>query len=81
MVRPESQGKLPRYTENNPKHNLSAISLRSMKSYKGPSISEPEKEVEEEYEEVLFEEENVKEKKKNMKRFWLKKIKEQKLHN
>ena len=44
---------------------MSVISLRSGKSYGHPSVSEPEKEaVEEEYEDVLVEEEDVKEIKK-----------------
>ncbi|KAJ0909570.1 putative aspartic peptidase domain superfamily [Helianthus annuus] len=38
----ESQGKLPAQTENNPKHNVSAITLRSGKSYDGPSMQEEE---------------------------------------
>ncbi|XP_022024088.1 uncharacterized protein LOC110924382 [Helianthus annuus] len=36
----ESQGKLPAQTENYPKHNVSAITLRNGKSYDGPSIQE-----------------------------------------
>ena len=60
MGRLESQGKLPRHTESNPKHNVSAISLRSGKIYGGPSTSALEKEAEEEFEEVLVEEEIVK---------------------
>ncbi|KAJ0577075.1 putative aspartic peptidase domain superfamily [Helianthus annuus] len=38
----ESQGKLPAQTENNTKHNVSAITLRSGKSYDGPSMQEEE---------------------------------------
>ncbi|XP_022040522.1 uncharacterized protein LOC110943071 [Helianthus annuus] len=38
----ESQGKLPAQTENNPKHNVSAITLRSGKSYDGPSMQKEE---------------------------------------
>nr|KAJ0204327.1 hypothetical protein LSAT_V11C500294860 [Lactuca sativa] len=56
MGRLESQGKLPAHTENNPKHNVSAISLRSRNTYEGPSSSEPENKDEEELEEVLIEE-------------------------
>ncbi|XP_022019881.1 uncharacterized protein LOC110919943 [Helianthus annuus] len=41
----ESQGKLPTQTENNPKHNVSAITLRSGKSYNGPSMQEEEENV------------------------------------
>lgn len=44
MSRLESQGILPTHTEHNPKHNVSAISLRSGKFYEGLSVSEPEKE-------------------------------------
>nr|KAJ0219452.1 hypothetical protein LSAT_V11C300153160 [Lactuca sativa] len=55
----ESQGKLPGHTENNPKHNLSVISLRSRNTYEGPSSSEPENKDEEEFEEVLIEEGDV----------------------
>nr|KAJ0194651.1 hypothetical protein LSAT_V11C700372580 [Lactuca sativa] len=57
----ESQGKLPGHTENNLKHNVSVLSLRSGKSYGGPGASELEKEAEEEYEEILVEEEYLKE--------------------
>ncbi|KAL7617721.1 hypothetical protein Lser_V15G04300 [Lactuca serriola] len=56
----ESQGKLPGHTENNPKHNVSAIFLRSGKTYEGPSSSEPENKEAEEFEEVLVEEESEK---------------------
>lgn len=44
----ESQWKLAGHTENNPKHNVSAISLISRKRYEGPSVSELEKEAKEE---------------------------------
>ena len=49
----ESQGKLLRRIENNPKHNMSAISLRSEKSYEDPNKYKPEEEAEKENEEVL----------------------------
>ena len=55
----ESQGKLLGHIENNPKHNVSAISLRSRKTYEGPSLSELENKDEEEFEEVLIEEGDV----------------------
>ncbi|XP_023748966.1 uncharacterized protein LOC111897240 [Lactuca sativa] len=57
----KSQGKLLRHTENSPKHNVSAISLRSGKTYEGPRLSEPENKIEEEYEEVMVKEVNVEE--------------------
>nr|KAJ0200956.1 hypothetical protein LSAT_V11C600335540 [Lactuca sativa] len=57
--RMESQGKLPGHTENNPKHNVSAISLRRRNTYEGPSSSEPENKDEDEFEEVLIEEGDV----------------------
>nr|KAJ0222796.1 hypothetical protein LSAT_V11C200078700 [Lactuca sativa] len=40
----EPQGKLPRHTENNLKHNVSVISLRIRKRYGDPGASEPGKE-------------------------------------
>ncbi|XP_042753300.1 uncharacterized protein LOC111919786 [Lactuca sativa] len=55
----ESQGKLPGHTENNPKHNVSAIFLKNGKTYEGPSSSEPENKDEAEFEEVLIEEGDV----------------------
>lgn len=44
---------LPGQTENNPKYNVSGISLRSGKSYEGPSEFEPKDEAEKETEEVF----------------------------
>ena len=55
----ESQGKLPGHTENNLKHTVSAISLRSGKTYEGPSSYEPENEAGEKFKEVLIEEGDV----------------------
>ena len=59
MGRLESQGKLSGHIENNPKHNVSVISLRSRNTYEGPSSSEPENKDEKEFEEVLIEEGDV----------------------
>nr|KAJ0212399.1 hypothetical protein LSAT_V11C400221670 [Lactuca sativa] len=59
MGRLESQGKLPGHTEINPKHNVTAISLRSRNTYEGPSSSKPENKDEEEFEEVLIKEGDV----------------------
>lgn len=56
----ESEGKLLGHTENNPKHNVSMISLTGMKSYEGPSRSEPEKEDEKQSEQVMEEKETKK---------------------
>lgn len=53
----ESQGTLPGQTENNPKQNVSVISLRSGKSYESPRKSEPEEEAEKETEGVMEEKE------------------------
>ena len=55
-----SQGKLPGHAKNNLKHNVSVISLRSGKRFGDPVASEPEKEADEGFEEVL-DEEDVKE--------------------
>nr|KAJ0202786.1 hypothetical protein LSAT_V11C500258560 [Lactuca sativa] len=55
----ESQGKLLGHTENNPKNNVSVISLRSGKTYGCPSLSELEYKAEEEFEDVLVEEGGV----------------------
>ncbi|KAJ0569236.1 putative retrotransposon gag domain, aspartic peptidase domain superfamily [Helianthus annuus] len=41
----ESQGKLPPQTEANPKHNACAVTLRSGKSYDGPTMQEEEEEI------------------------------------
>ncbi|XP_052621272.1 uncharacterized protein LOC128127061 [Lactuca sativa] len=54
----ESQGKLPTQTENNPRHNVCAITLRGGKSYDGPKVS-----VGQEEEEVIVEEATKEEKK------------------
>ncbi|KAK1429877.1 hypothetical protein QVD17_12180 [Tagetes erecta] len=41
----ESQGKLPPQTENNPKHDVFSVTLRSTNSYEGPKIPNEEEEI------------------------------------
>lgn len=53
MGRLQSQGKLPSHTEKNPKHNVSAFSLRTRKCFEGPSIYELEYEAEKESEHFI----------------------------
>ncbi|XP_076916517.1 uncharacterized protein LOC143576272 [Bidens hawaiensis] len=45
MSKIDSQGKLPPQTEKNPKHNACAITLRSGKSYEGPTVEDEEEEI------------------------------------
>nr|KAJ0206547.1 hypothetical protein LSAT_V11C500274310 [Lactuca sativa] len=62
VCRLESQGKLPRHTENILKHNVSVISLRSGKSYENPRKSELKKEDVEESEQNLVNKEATEDK-------------------
>lgn len=55
----ESQGKLPGHIDNNMKHNMSTISLRSENFYKGQSGPDTKKEEAEEVIEEISGETNV----------------------